>query len=115
MVPEVMDNFPTPSPLDMSGNMSDNWKKFKQRMELYMEATGKVTSPMKTRNAIFLTLVGQEALEVYNTFTFKDGDYEVGSDGKSTNVIKYDVIMERFDEYCNPRTNVIFERCKFRN
>jgi len=51
----------------------------------------------------FLHVAGPEALEVYNTFTWDSDDDQN----------KVDKIVEKFDQYCNPRKNVTWERHKF--
>ena len=53
--------------------------------------------------ATFLHIAGPEALEVYNTFTWDDNN------DKS----KVHKIIEKFDQYCNPRKNITWERQKF--
>ena len=50
-----------------------------------------------------LHVVGPEALEDYNMFQWdSDGDEK-----------KVDNIMEKFEQYCNPRKNLTFERHTF--
>ncbi|KAL9951197.1 hypothetical protein ACROYT_G043817 [Oculina patagonica] len=66
-----------------------------------MEASGSMKKPEKQRVAIFLDLVGEEALEIYNTFSL------------STAEQKLDVLFQKFEDYCNPRRNITFERHKF--
>ena len=42
----IMDKSPPPSELQLTGNVSDNWAKFRQKFDLYLEATssaGKAT------------------------------------------------------------------------
>ena len=45
--------------------------------------------------------MGEEALEIYNTFSL------------STAEQKLDVLFQKFEDYCNPRRNITFERHKF--
>lgn len=52
----------------------------------------------KRQAAVFLRVVSDDALEVYNCFTFADGDE-----------MKVDKIMENFEAYCNLKRNVTFE------
>ncbi|MES9881309.1 MAG: hypothetical protein ABW185_10555 [Sedimenticola sp.] len=84
----------------LSGNIVDNWKKFKQRFQIYLEASG--ASEQKTQACIFLHVVGDDALEVYNNFDFQDGDE-----------LKLDKILKKFDDYCTPKKNTTYERHKF--
>ena len=66
-----------------------------------MEASGSMKKPEKQRLAIFLHLVGEEALEIYNTFSL------------STAEQKLDILFKKFEDYCNPRRNITFEQHKF--
>ena len=56
----------------LTGNLAGNWKKFKQRFELYMEAAGASKKDVKTKTSIFLTLIGDECLDIYNGFNWED-------------------------------------------
>ena len=96
-----MSAFKPPSTRSLEGNVADNWRKWKQRFQLYMEASGSMKKPEKQRVAIFLHLVGEEALEIYNTFSL------------STAEQKLDILFRKFEDYCNPRRNITFERHKF--
>lgn len=66
---------------------------------MYLSAIG---LNAKTQAAVFLHVVGDDALEVYNNFTFADGDE-----------MKLHKIMENFEAYCIPKRNVTFERHTF--
>jgi len=41
--------FRPPEPLVLDGNIADNWKKFAQKFELFMTATGLKTKAEETR------------------------------------------------------------------
>ena len=69
-----MDRMKTIGTLSLDGNASENWRKWKQRWNLYSVASGANNKPEATQCAIFLHTIGQEALDVYNTFTFTEGD-----------------------------------------
>ena len=88
-------------PSSLEGNVADNWRKWKQRFQLYMEASGSMKKPEKQRVAIFLHLIGDDALEIYNTCSLSPAEE------------KLDVLFQKFEEYCNPRRNITFERHKF--
>ena len=92
-----------PSPLDLNGNVSDNWRKFLQRFKIYLLATEKDQKPVAQQTAIFLHVAGEEAMEVYNTFTF-------GENEDRTNL---EHVIDKFTNYCTPKKNVVFERYQF--
>lgn len=88
-----------PQTLDLNtGNISANWKKLKQ---MYLKsqllrntvATGISEKEDATRVATLLTVIGNEALDVYDTFV----SATVGDDKKIAKV------LEKFDEHCEPR------------
>ena len=56
---------PPPEPLDLSGgNISENWKKFKQKFTNYEIATGINKKESATRVATLLTVIGNDAIDV---------------------------------------------------
>ena len=66
-------------------------------------ASGKIKEKEDVQCAILLHVVGEEALEIYNTFQF------VNEEDRH----KLDVLKSKFEEYVNPRKNTLFERYKF--
>ena len=95
------------NPLDhlqlSSGNVSQNWKRFKQKWSNYELAIGIARKEDLIRVATFLTVIGDEALDVYNAFTW-DSDKDK---------VKMDKVLEHFEQYCEPRKNTIYERYIF--
>ena len=67
---------PPPEQLDLSGgNISENWKKFKQKFTTYEIATGINKKKSGTRVATLLTVIGKDAIDVFNTITWSaEGD-----------------------------------------
>lgn len=96
--------FRPPPQLNFSGNVSENWQKFKQRFELFMEATGKTKEDGKTQVAILLNLIGEDGIEVFNTFKLEKEESEDLS-----------AVLKTLEKFCQPLKNVIFERYKFLN
>ena len=92
----------TPPPLSFDGNIKENWKKWKQRFDLYMEATALDTKPEARRIAVFLHTIGEEALEKYNTFNLSADDKK-----------KFDAVAAAFENYCTPKANETVERHVF--
>ena len=98
-----MNNFNCPSRLSFDGNVCENWKKFKQQFEIYIEASESTAKADKVKINMLLNFAGQDAIEVFNTFKWTEtGDNE-----------KLDKVFEKFEKHCNPRKNVVFERYKF--
>ena len=98
-----MDRLSPPEVLNLDGNVAENWRRWKQCFEIFSLASGLSEKDAGVQAATFLHVAGPEALEVYNTFSWAaNGDKN-----------KVDKIMEKFDQYCNPRKNVTWERHKF--
>lgn len=102
-----MEHFKTPDPLIFSGvtNLSEGWRRWSQRFDLYLSASGKVKENEKTQVAILLHLMGEEGIEIYNTFTWEPADTSE----------KIKPVLEKFKNYCNPRKNTVIERYTFWN
>ena len=98
-----MNNIQPPPNLNLTGNLQENWKRFKQRFELYLQAIEADEKSDERKIALFLTVAGPESIEVFNTLTFTEE--EKG---------KYDVVVQKFEDYCTPRKNETYERYIFR-
>ena len=55
---------------------------------MYLEAIDKTSASDKTKNGILLTVAGEEALDVFNTFTFVEADKVLSDAGVATEVYK---------------------------
>ena len=90
------------SELDLvDGNLAENWKRWKQTMELMLQGplAGK---DEKQQCGYFLLYIGQQARDVYNTWALKSAEKD-----------KIELLFELFEEYCNPKQNVTVLRYKF--
>jgi acetate kinase len=50
-----------PDALVLTGNLSENWRVFREAFEIYIEAAGLTTASNKNQVAIFLTLLVKRA------------------------------------------------------
>ena len=57
-------------PMNLSGNVSDNWRKWKQRWNLYKVASGVNKKNQDIQCEIFLHMISKDALRLYDTFIF---------------------------------------------
>ena len=104
-----MEQFKPPSVLVLEGNVSEYCKRWKQRFDLYLKASGADKQSEDVKVAILLhCIIGEDALEIFNTFKFDDDETE---DERLRQ--KLDNVVQKFVEYCNPRKNTLFERYKF--
>ena len=99
-----MSKFKAPEELDLkSANMNAEWKMFKQLWENYEVALGLSQQENKKRTATLLTIIGKEAMKIFNTFKWKNN-------AEKENIIK---VIEKFDAYFIPRKNITYERYMF--
>ena len=84
-----MKNMKPRGPLKMEGNLAENWRKCKQRWNLYAKASGAAEKDEAIQCAIFLHTIGQEAVEVYDTFTFIETEQD-----------KIESLIQKFESYC---------------
>ena len=98
-----MDKLTPPEVLNLEGNVAENWRRWKQKFEIFSLASGLSRKDAKIQAATLLHVAGTDALEIYNTFNWESDDDKC----------KVDKITEKFDEYCNPRKNITWERHKF--
>lgn len=70
---------------------------------MYLSAIGADDIAAKVKESVFLHVVGEDALEVYNNFTFDAED----------NKMELDKILKKFEDYCIPKRKVMFERHRF--
>ena len=99
-----MNRFKIPDELNLkSSNKNVEWKMFKQLWMNYEIAVGLSEQDSKKRVATLLTIIGKEAVNIFNTFKWN-------SEEEKENITK---VIEKFDEYCIPRKNLTYERYVF--
>ena len=62
------------SALSFDGNTPENWRRFKQQYQIYLTALGSEKKDDSIKIAILLKFAGEDAIEVFNTFQFPEGD-----------------------------------------
>ena len=75
----------------------------KKTWERFEIATGIDEAGDKKRVCTLLSIIGEDAVKVFDTFEYGDGE-----SGDSIQDV-----LNKFEEYCNPRRNTIYERYKF--
>ncbi len=96
-------NIPVPVPMSGSGNIAANWKKFKRSWDTYEVAARLGKEGKEIRTATFLTCIGTEMQEVYDSLHFTETE--------DKNDIT--VVLKKFETYCVGETNEIYERYCF--
>jgi len=95
---------PLPIALDLkSSNISRSWKNFKQKWKNFELATEMIEASDQKRVATLLSIIGDDAIEIYNTFEWENsGDDE-----------KIEIVMSKFENYFSPKKNIPYERYIF--
>lgn len=92
------------APLDMSGNVSENWKFWIQKFNNYLKATELDKKDEYLQCAQLLQYIGDEGLRVFNTFKFIQSEKD-----------KIDPLIRKFKEFFQPKKNLTYERYRFIN
>ncbi|KAL1446523.1 hypothetical protein WDU94_003657 [Cyamophila willieti] len=90
--------------MEFEGDVAMNWRKFKQRFEIFNYASEGNKKDEKVQISMLLHLMGEEGIELYNTIDWKGGKEE---DRKLAEVLK------KFDKIFLPQKNDLFEHFKF--
>uniref|UniRef100_A0A3P9HQ00 Gypsy retrotransposon integrase-like protein 1 n=1 Tax=Oryzias latipes TaxID=8090 RepID=A0A3P9HQ00_ORYLA len=97
----AMDKLSPPTSMQLTGNLADNWKRFKQRFNIYLAASGAGNGDEKLKANILLHVIGEDALDIFNSFQLDEANVTLAE------------LMTKFEEYFVPTQNVTFERYKF--
>lgn len=92
-----------PQPLCTDSNVSENWRAFKQKWQNYAVITNLPKQTKQYQVALFLHIIGDNALKIYNGFQFTSDD----------NNRTVDEIIKKFDEFAIGETNETYERYVF--
>lgn len=96
---QLIMEFNKPEPLKMTGNLAENFKNFRQQLQIYFDATESHSKKEATQVAILLNLLGSDGLKIYNTL-------------KIPNNTVFE-ILKALEAYCIPRRNETMELYKF--
>ena len=80
-----------------------HWIKFRQRFENFTIATVINKKDDATKVATLLSVIGQPAVDTYNTFTWTD----------SSDATRYDKVIDRLGSFCKGKKNIMYEHYVF--
>ena len=103
--PIFTSNVPVPPQIELSGNLANNWKQWKQVWSAYELVTCLNEQTNEYQVAAFITCIGPKALAIHNGLPFQSED-------EKKNLAK---ILELWESYCLGKTNIIYERYRFNN
>ena len=98
-------NLPPPKALSFDDNLATTWKSWKQAWKRYEIATGVYKQEGIVCVSTLLSIIGEDGVKAHDTFTWNEGE--------DTNDIE--LVLQKFDQFCAPRTQVIYERYRFNN
>lgn len=88
--------------LKLDRNVAENWRRFKRNFDIYMTAGELNTKADAIKINTFLNAIGEEAVEVFDTFTLTE---------EQSN--SYNEVIKAFEDFCKPKKNPIYERYLF--
>jgi hypothetical protein len=95
---------PVPKQLSLrEGNVAENWRKFLCSWNNFVLATGYSTKADAVKVGLLLSVIGEEAVELYGTFEWTNADDET----------KRDLVLTKFEGYCKPKASELFETYRF--
>lgn len=94
--------FKPPQPFSFSDDAAVIWPLFKQKFFIYLTATKKLSESDDVKIAMLLSCMGEEAIEIFNTFDLSEEDKK-----------SYDLVVQAFDKFVAPRRSVVLHRFNF--
>ncbi|KAL4702332.1 hypothetical protein ACJJTC_006938 [Scirpophaga incertulas] len=91
--------FNLPKELSVSGDLAENWRQFRQSLEIFLLASGLTNTDSERKLAILLNVIGEDGLKIYNNFNLSNATYEN--------------VLEEFQRYCEPKRNILHARYIF--
>ena len=96
--------FRSPEVFSFDGpDVAQQWNRWEKAYRTYFVASEYKKKPKEIQVAILLNCAGPEAQEVHEQFEFLNDDERKD----------VDKVLEKFEEYCHPRKNTVYERYRF--
>ena len=109
-----MDQLKPPESLNFEeGNVAENWERFYEDFDFYLQALDLQAAADARKVALLLTVAGREAKKVYKSFTYAPAHGEGAARVPAESPQDYELVVGKFREYCVPRRNLTYERYKF--
>ena len=84
-------------------DVAQRWARWRKQFETYHLACELSKKPKAVQVAILLNSCGLEAQEIHDQFTFEENEDKDD----------YELVLKKFDGYCNPRKSTVYERYRF--
>ena len=96
-----MERFLLPDSIPTTGNLPEQWLRFKKQFGQFIDASDKTTANSKTKIAILLRCVGDKGNDIFENFAFPSENPT------------FEEVIQKFDEFCKPRVSVFASRHQF--
>ena len=96
-----MERFLLPDSIPATGNLPEQWLRFKKQFGQFIDASDKTTANSKTKIAILLRCVGDKGNDIFENFAFPSENPT------------FEEVIQKFDEFCKPRVSVFASRHQF--
>ena len=96
---EAVSGIKSPTNLQIESDKSTSWKNWLQQFEWYATDIQLENKQGNIQTATFMTVIGPDAIEIYNSFKLSYAD--------KNNI---QIVKEGFREYFAPKVNISFER-----
>ena len=94
-------NLHPPEKLLLTGNLKENYRKFKQQFQIYLTAAGISNSEEEVKCATLLHVIGPDAIEIFNTFRWNQEGDTPGDDKK------LDKVLSKFENTAAQRVTLL--------
>ena len=97
-----MDRYLLPEPLPATGNLPEQWARFKKQFEQFLDASEKAGVSDKANISILLRTIGDKGNDIFENFAFEANEQPTVDDA-----------VAKFEQFCRPRISVIAARHQF--
>ena len=97
------------------GNQAHSWDKWKNRFDIYLQATGYSEKPAAQKVGLLLNHIGDHGIDIYTNFEFLPQRENPNTDGNlpAENKLDYDTVLIKFDAYFTKRDPQLMLRERF--
>ena len=97
-----MDRYLLPEPIPATGNLPEQWARFKKQFEQFLDASEKAGVSDKAKIAILLRTIGDKGNDIFENFAFEANEQPT-----------FDDVVAKFEQFCKPRISVFAARHQF--
>ena len=97
-----MDRYLLPEPLPATGNLPEQWARFKKQIEQFLDASEKAGVSDEAKIAILLRTIGDKGNDIFENFAFEANEQPT-----------FDDVVAKFEQFCKPRISVFAARHQF--